>query len=197
MAIVALAELDDEVARFHATRLLADEHTDPMSGEPALTAVRVLATLEALLPLYYYVMQPPAQGLPELLSECLRGLTALPPSLVPAIVERHGASPSDIVLAGLFDLLLGHEQRPLARDYLLDFLRASHRHAAYHYLAALIAATSKAHLLPDLLDIARYEQNRARLEILVEVLAVLDHDPAVAELLDTLHRRLAGRSASA
>ena len=37
-ALLALNEVDDNLARYHAVRLLANEHTDPMSGEPALTA---------------------------------------------------------------------------------------------------------------------------------------------------------------
>jgi hypothetical protein len=190
IGLVALNELDDELARYHATRLLADENTDPMSGEPALTAVKVLAAQEAALPLYYYASQPPAGQSPEILSECLRSLLHIPTALVPGLVERHGASPSDLVLAGLFDLLLSHENGPLGRDYLLDFLRATGRHAAYHYLVALIVAQAKATLLPDLLDLARYEQKQARIEILVEALSVLDHDPAVADLLEKLRKRL-------
>ena len=55
--LVALSEQDDELARFHATRLLADPYTDGMSGEPALSAARVLGVLDELLPLYFYAMR--------------------------------------------------------------------------------------------------------------------------------------------
>jgi hypothetical protein len=43
-ALLILNELDDSLAGFEATRLLVDGLTDPMSGEPALTAVRALAS---------------------------------------------------------------------------------------------------------------------------------------------------------
>ena len=56
-ALLILNELDDTLAGFQATRLLVDGFSDPMSGEPALTAVRVLASQEQTLPLYLYAMQ--------------------------------------------------------------------------------------------------------------------------------------------
>ena len=78
-ALLILNELDDTLAGFQATRLLVDGFSDPMSGEPALTAVRVLASQEQTLPLYLYAMQASEAAIPEVVSECLRSLTARPP----------------------------------------------------------------------------------------------------------------------
>ena len=89
-ALLILNELDDTLAGFEATRLLVDGFSDPMSGEPALTAVRVLASQEQTLPLYLYAMQANDAALPEVVSECLRSLTGAPAALIPGIIARHG-----------------------------------------------------------------------------------------------------------
>src|SRR5215211_7318202 len=57
-ALVVLGEVDPTLAGFHATRLLHDSHTSPMSGEPAVTAARVLADVGQPLPLYDCALRP-------------------------------------------------------------------------------------------------------------------------------------------
>ncbi len=75
-ALIVLSEVDEQVARYFATRLLADGYTERMSGEPALTAVQVLATQEEWLPIYFCAVQS-ANGAPaEVVADCLRQLTA-------------------------------------------------------------------------------------------------------------------------
>ena len=50
--LLALDEADAVLAGYHCVRLLDDPYTSIMSGEPASTAVRVLASQKQLLPLY-------------------------------------------------------------------------------------------------------------------------------------------------
>ena len=57
-ALLALNQLEDPTVAFHAARLIVDEQTDRMSGEPALTAVRVLANRYQLLPIYQAALTP-------------------------------------------------------------------------------------------------------------------------------------------
>jgi hypothetical protein len=87
--VIALTEIDDELATFHASRLLVEAYTDPMSGEPAVTAARVLASQGQDQSLYQYLYQNPAATYPEIISECLRLLTSLPESLIPGLVDRY------------------------------------------------------------------------------------------------------------
>lgn len=54
--------------------------------------------------------------LPELVSESLRNLTTLPEDLLPGIIDRYQEIPHDVILIGLFDLLLEHESVPHGRD---------------------------------------------------------------------------------
>ncbi len=126
-ALVALTQRDDELAGFHAARLLNDPNADEMSGEPGLTAARSLASLGLLPPLYAYAMREDAAVAADVVSECLRSLTALPLPLLPGVIERHGKSKDVAILAGLCDLLIGHAAGPQGVDYLRDTLARDRR----------------------------------------------------------------------
>lgn len=189
-ALNALAEVDETLARFHAVRLLANEHTDPMSGEPALTAARLLAAHHEVTTLYFYVTQDGARTAPEVLSECLRHLTSLPESMVAGLVERYGASEHEIVLVGLIDLLIHHRSGPQGVDYLAGFLQGATQLDAYRYLATVMLTSGRAALIDLLLTAARNERQRERAAILVDVLSLLQDAPDVAPIVAELRRKL-------
>jgi hypothetical protein len=190
-AVVALADLDEELARFHATRLLADERTDPMSGEPALTAVEVLGTLGELLPLWFYAMQGEERVVGEVGSECLRRLTGLPSALLPAVVERYREGRRAVLLVGLVDLLIGHPAGDEYADLLAGLLQRPPDEDLYRYLAAALLASGRQDLHDLLVAAARAEQNPARVAILLGILGDAGGAPwgEVAERLRTRRRR--------
>ena len=196
-ALNALNEVDDDLARYHATRLLANEHTDPMSGEPALSAARLLAAQGEQLPLYFYVMQDGARTIPEVIGECLRALTRLPVALLPGVIARYGEHPVAIVLAGLFDLLLNHQANRQqqagasvqGRDYLQKFLRTTYNRDAYRYLTSMMVAAGQQAYIDDLLALARGEQDHLRASWLREALMPIAENPAVAQVLRLLPKQ--------
>ena len=194
-ALLALAEVDETLARYHAVRLLANEHTDPMSGEPALTAARLLAAQEEWLPLYFYAMQDGARVVPEVVADCLRQLTLLPAALLPGIIERFAAGTASMALVGLFDLLLNHRTGPHGLDFLRSFLRTTTEIDFYRYLVTTMVASGQERLLAELLDAARFEQKREKIAILSEALALLPPNPAIGEAIEQLRKRL-GQSQS-
>jgi hypothetical protein len=160
-----------------------------MSGEPALTAARLLASHEEITPLYFYVMQDGARVLPEVISECLRQLTHLPDALIAGLLERYGNSPQDVILVGLFDLLLNHRTGPHGRDLLQTFLRTTQRLDAYRYLVTILIAAGHQVLLDDLLAAAQAEQRREKIAILIDALAVIEANPIINKLLKALRLR--------
>lgn len=190
-ALLALAEVDGVLAEFHAARLLADPHTDRMSGEPGVTAARVLANQSAWLPLYLVAghgdwaqAAPPSRKrgagraavdepsvklvAPEVVAECLRGLVTLPLALVPGLLRLHGASRDPVICVGLFDLLIRHRAGPLEVAYLERSLAELDDVDAYRYLVTALAAARR-DALTDLLRAAfRLETRRDRRAILVE-----------------------------
>lgn len=169
--LLALNEVDDTLAGYHAVRLLADKYTSPLSGEPALMAVRVLAAQGQLLPLYAYVTGAEL-GVGDVVAESLRSLTTLPASLLPALVERYRESEDEIVLLGLFDLLLAHAARDEYMAFVLDFLRASALLNIYRYLVSILVASREAALIAALETMAEEEPNPNKAAILRDALAL-------------------------
>jgi hypothetical protein len=195
-ALLILNELDDTLAGFEATRLLVDGFSDPMSGEPALTAVRVLASQEQTLPLYLYAMQASDAALvatlPEVVSECLRSLTRAPAALIPGIIARHGKAESAIIRIGLCDLLIGHEAGVPAQAvaYLADSLTTVPDLAAFRYLVIAMLTPRRPELTAAVLQTARLETHRGRIGVLLEVLDLFASNPEIAALAEQLrHRR--------
>jgi hypothetical protein len=189
-ALNALNEVDETLARYHAIRLLANEHTDPMSGEPALSAARLLAALGEHTTLYFYVTQDGARTVPEVLSEALQHLTAVPDAVLPGLVARFAHSEHEVVLVGLFDLLIHHRSGPHQLDMLASFLRTSEQLDAYRYLATVLLTSGHKALVEELLTAAKVEQRRDHLVILVEAMALLPAAPAVQRVRQELQERL-------
>ena len=186
-ALLALVELEDDLARYHAVRLLANEHTDAMSGEPALTAAKVLAAHGESLPLYFYVMQDGARALPEVVSTCLSNLTTLRVDLLPGILKRYGDATQEVVLVGLFDLLLNHREGVQGLDFITHFLQQSQQLDAYRYLVVTMATSGKRDVVQYLLKASQVALSKPKVAILREALAlVMDHEPTVARFLEQL-----------
>lgn len=192
--LVALADLDDEAARYQAARILVDPLSARMTGEPAVTAARVLGALGETLPLYALACQnaPTEDGmatcLPEVTAECLRQLTALPAAVVERLLEKYAATTSSILRMGLFDLLLNHRDGPLGRPYLTRFLQETTDTDIYRYLVMSIVVAGHDEPLDDLRRAAYREQRRVKREILLEAATILAHRPEFAELAEYLQR---------
>lgn len=192
--LVALADLDDEAARFQAARILVDPLAARMTGEPAVTAARVLGALGETLPLYALACQnAPAEDsaatcLPEVTAECLRQLTALPATVVERLLEKYAATTSSILRMGLFDLLLNHCDGPLGRPYLTRFLQETTDTDIYRYLVMSIVVAGHDEPLDDLRRAAYREQRRVKRAILLEAATILAHRPEFAELAEYLQR---------
>ena len=191
-ALAALNEIEDDLARYHAVRLLADEHTDPMSGEPALTAVNVLASRGEILPLYFYVMQDGARVMPEVVSACLGNLITLRTDLLPDLLARFtndsdDGTTNEVILVGLFDLLLNHEDGPQALDYLKQFLRTNDQLDAYRYLVVTMATSGNSLLVDLLMAQAENTTGREKAGILLDGLVLLQsNDPTIQSRIATL-----------
>jgi hypothetical protein len=170
-ALLAMNEVDDVLASYHAVRLLTDEHTSLMSGEPAVTAARLLAAQGELLPLYAYVGGAQPQ-VAEVTAECLRGLMRMPASLLPALVEHYLGSEDEIVLLGLFDLLLAPEFRASSIDTVLDYLQATPLLDIYRYLVSTIVAGRDDAVIARLAAMADRERNPAKVTILRAALSL-------------------------
>jgi hypothetical protein len=198
-ALVVLNEVDGTLAAYHAVRLLNDPETSPLSGEPALTAVRLLAAQGNLLPLYAYVLaqarfQRPPPPLSEVISECLKSLAGMPPSLLPRVIAQYQDSSDEAVLAGLVDLALDLGDQPAAAQFVRGFLADTRQYAVYRYLVARLVTDHDARFLPDLARLAEREADPQRLAILEETLALGAGDPHVKAAVAALKARQASKN---
>ncbi len=185
-ALLTMADVDDERARYHATRLLADARTDPMSGEPAITAVVVLAAQQDLLPLYFYATQAPQAMHQEVAAECLRRLADLPVTAVGPLLATHADCERPGVLVGLVDMLCLRSEPGIGEQFLVDLLARVQDLDVYRYvIAALLAATSPERRRLALERAAR-EVNRDRCAVLLELLPA---EGETADLVQTLRKR--------
>jgi hypothetical protein len=96
-----------------------DEYTSPMSGEPAVSAARLLESQGQLLSLYSYLFAQHSHRA-EVEAECLRNLSRAPASIMETVLSHYSTQTSigtgvpvprhetkdDVVLLGLFDLVL-------------------------------------------------------------------------------------------
>jgi len=213
--LVALAGVDDEAARFHAARLLVDPYVQPMSGEPAVTAARVLGALGELTVLWSYVMAEHPPQLAEVTAECLRQLQTLPETLLPALIERFGREAPLPSRLGLVDLLINHPATSRAENHkesgrpgqpgtepgeggragracLLGQLQETRDIDVFRYLVMSIVAAGHEPLLAGLLACAQNLQNREKLAVLAEAFTLLAHQPQFREQAAAIQRRLAG-----
>ncbi|MBI3966529.1 MAG: hypothetical protein HY329_12925 [Chloroflexi bacterium] len=188
-ALVALDDVDSTLASYHATRLLVEKFTSAMSGEPAVTAARVLAARGHALPLYHVVIQEPP-ALPELVAESLRGLTQAPSSLLPTLVERYRESPHEVVLLGLYELILGHANGATVGDVLLEFLKSTRYYDVYRSVVFTIAAGRNTDWLAHLLAIAEEERDPRKAQILIEGLPLARGSARAASVTEALRARL-------
>jgi len=189
-ALVVLNEIEPKLAGLHAVRLLADPHTSRLSGEPALTAARLLAAQELLHPLYHYALHhyellPPEQRVPEVLAECLKSLAGVPASLVTELVEKYGSSDNEVVLVGLLDLVLEYE--PV--DYVRSLMRTTTKYAVYHYLVTRLVASHAPRWLGVLAEAAAQERDGRKLALVEEALELGGPDRRMTEALETVRRR--------
>jgi hypothetical protein len=166
-ALVALSHVDPTLAAYHACAHLED--ADEMSGEPALTAVRVLGAQDQLPPVYAYAS---AHEHGEVLAECLRQLTAAPAGIIDRLVQRHRSSADQAVLAGVVDLLLAHADPDQARRELVSFL-ASAPLDVFRYGATLLVARREVDLVTRLGADPAVAEDGARHEVFAEAATLL------------------------
>jgi hypothetical protein len=183
-ALVAMDAVDAKLAASYCIRLLADRYTSRLSGEPALTAVRVLAAQGVDTPLYYYALhQPEPQS--DVLSECLKNLAQLPPALAQGLVEKYGETNDEVVLVGLLDMLL---EAGGASAFIHEFLTRTDKYAVYHYLLTRLVARPSRQALDELLRQAQAERNPRKLELLEEALLLARAEPQVQSALEAVRR---------
>lgn len=183
-ALVALLDLDPALAAYHAAAHLADH--DRMSGEPAVTAVRVLAAAGNETVLVATILGGTDHA--DVRAECLRQLREVPPAVLAQVVAAAKKDGREPVQLGLCDLFVSHRPGPELTAQAAAFLRDTSELELYHYLVATMVAERREDLLAVLRDEVREQRAEAKRRILADGLGVRAGDPAVDVLLAELRR---------
>jgi hypothetical protein len=182
LALSIMNDLDEVRASYYAVKLLVDKVTSEMSGEPALTAARILAAQNLTLPLYQYLVSQ-GEKAPEVVAACLRGLESLPETLLAKLVGLYRLSSSEIILLGLFDLLLTHPKGADFSQVFTDFLATTGSFNLYRYVGMALITSGKTRLLSGFLNRVKLERDPLKREIILELLPLIqgnDHKGEVA-----------------
>lgn len=166
-ALIAANNVDPDFAALFAARFLTDPLTS-FSGEPAFTAIRVLAAQQDLAPIFGMVSWGKAIG--EVIGEGLRNLTDLPASLLPLLIEQYRESEDEQVILGLWDLLLGHPSRDEWAEELDLFFRTTTLMDLYGIIAIQVVASRSGVLIQTLRDVASLETDSMRRAMLEQAL---------------------------
>ena len=171
--LLALNDLDPDLAALYAARFLTDPRNSN-SGEPALSAIRLLAAQQNLGPVLsvasWDTVASFSGGNGEIIGEALRNLTGLPVVMMPLLIERHCQSEDEQVLLGLYDLLLAHPARATWHDEIVDFLRTTPLLDLYGLVATQIVVTRDETLIGALRDLAATEREPRRAQLLAHAL---------------------------
>lgn len=186
--LVILADLDPQLAGFHAARLLVDHvHTSKLSGEPGKTAAGVLAAQSQTLPLYLYTLRDEQRD--DVTAECLRHLAEAPVSVVRELCGRFGPEASELAQLGLVDLLLARSHDGIAHEELAARLRQPGPLTVLRYLAVAMVASRRRPLIDVVAAAATTERDALRRETIDEALALLPGEREPHDLRRRARRR--------
>lgn len=169
-ALIALNDLDPDLAAYHAARLLSDPLTS-FSGQPALTAVKLLGAQQQFPPLFALAVW--RTGRADVIAECLRQLVTMPAELVPLLVERYRDEEDEEILLGYFDLLLDRADSAVWADEIDVFLRTTTLLDLYGLVVTQIVASRNEPLIARLKALADEESDPAKRPLLDHALSLL------------------------
>lgn len=166
-ALLTMNDLDPGTAALFAARFLTDPLTS-FSGEPAVTAMRVLAIQQRLEPVFALASWQEGSG--QVVGEALRTLVDLRPELVDLLIERHRDVEDPQVQIGLLDLLLNHRERPRWHDTILERVVTASDLDVYQISVTSVVASRDEHLIRVLRSLVDDERDVRRRDILQHAL---------------------------
>ena len=140
--LLLLADLTPDRAKYFAVELLQDPHLSTFSGEPAVTAIQVLAERANILPIWALARRTGSP--PDVLAQAFASLRGAPPDLQLDALQLHlkdaaerGENGEGVSLVAAEAIVLNH----LAGGYgaVIDLLQVSPNLNLYQYLVLTAA----------------------------------------------------------
>lgn len=192
-AAITLVDLDPGTAALVASRLLAEAadpaRTSRLTGEPALTAARVLGALGRPEPLYLAATldwSSPA----EVVAECIRQLSDARATVLTALIDRLASTSDDTIQAALIDLLVaGEEGEPEVTAAAVAWLRTVSPDV-YQFALTSLVASRRLDLHKIAAALVAEEFRRDRVAIAADALANARGSPTLLAAQQTMRERI-------
>lgn len=165
--LLAMNEVSPEIAANFAARFIHDPQVT-LSDEPAVSAIRLLASHGNLAPIFGAVSW--GHGRSEVIAEGLRNLVELPDELVSILVDQFIENEDEQIILGLFDLLLAHRTRDNWVGTIETWFRTTTVMDLYGIIAMQIVASRSEVLIGMLRDLRINEVDSLRLRLLDQAL---------------------------
>jgi hypothetical protein len=165
-----LLEVDGDLARWRAIEMLADGQDNPVTGEPARTAIRVLASAGELTLLYGIALNNPYGLLPAARAESLLWLDGLPDDRLRMVIDRFLEKDEPNLLLPVIEL--GVERRvDWLEDVLINALVATSDLDAFRYAILQATARHRSDLVERLRGRLDSKEQAEKLAVILEVRA--------------------------
>lgn len=168
--MLAMNDIDPDLAANWAARLMLDPQMT-FSGDPANTAIRLLASHGNLAPIFGMVSW--GKNRTDVLAEGLRNLAELHDDLLPILVERYIENEDDQIILGLFDLLLEHRTRDSWTARIEQWFRTTTVMDLYGIVAIQLIASRSESLITMLRNLRKTETDGMRTKMLDDALALV------------------------
>lgn len=194
--LALLGALDPQRGCPEAVLVLGRDDSNPatessrMTGEPALTAVRLLASQQETNALLLYLLSDNSPNL-EVVGETLRGLTSLDFATLEPILIDLANREDDGLLVAVCDVLVELPPSPGLAPLVRKLLDAPSRGEVYEFIVSSIVASRRMDLVELVLESLPTEMSQKRLRSALDALHLAPKSPSVDSAIGDLETRLA------
>jgi hypothetical protein len=175
--------------------MLSRDEQDPLSksstmtGEPALTAVRLLGNLGERAALLLYASGGSAPTT-EVIGGALRALGGVDPEVLAPLLLDLARREDDGLLMAVCDVLVEMPESGATGQLVDVLLTAPTRGEVYEFLVASIVASRRTELIERVVETLPREMSRKRLTAALEALRLAPQTPAVIQAVSDLEIRV-------
>lgn len=186
--LAVMGAIDPETAALMAAQILGSGDANQFNGEPSLTAVRLLASLEERSALLLFALGPPSQ--PELAAEALRSLAGIPMEFLAGLIQSASKSEDETILVGLADLIVQLPPAPETLAAARGLLRDAPLPELYEFFVSSVVASRRQDLLALVLEALPSEMSAKRLQGARNALELAPRSPELEQAITDLDARL-------
>ncbi|MBK9611137.1 hypothetical protein [Candidatus Amarobacter glycogenicus] len=178
--LALLGVLDPERAAYAAAWAVASGDANEFSGEPSLTAVRLLAALGETRLLLALAIAPSTVNA-DVTAEAIRSLAPVPMEYLESVFEELSGSENEAIIVALADLASSLPASPSVTHLVGDLLSRAPQPEVYAFLASTIVASRRPELVGVLIESLPREMSQKRLRSALEALRLAPKDAGVCQ----------------